>query len=190
MANYMLDTEFDEDGKTIELISIALVRESDKKSFYRVSSEFRPDHCNDWVKKNVLPHLPPAGEWVSRAQIKDELTAFIGDDDSIAVWAYYGDYDWIVFCQLFGKMVDLPEKYPKLCLDLKQWALMLGVPKAEYPPDPENQHDALADARWNLQLFDFLSNYGKKKTESFAERLETVLNGRKSGDSATESQAK
>ena len=55
--DYWMDTEFDEDGKTIELISIGIVS-ADGRELYLVSSEFDPDRCNDWVKKNVLPHLP------------------------------------------------------------------------------------------------------------------------------------
>lgn len=34
--------------------------------------------------------------------------------------AYYADYDWVAFCWLFGKMIDLPKGFPKFCFDLKQ----------------------------------------------------------------------
>ena len=35
-------------------------------------------------------------------------------------YAYYADYDWVVFCWLFGRMIDLPEGFPMYCRDLKQ----------------------------------------------------------------------
>lgn len=35
-------------------------------------------------------------------------------------YGYYSDYDWIVFCWLFGRMIDLPKGFPMYCLDLKQ----------------------------------------------------------------------
>lgn len=35
-------------------------------------------------------------------------------------YAYYADYDWVVFCWLFGKMIDLPKGFPMYCKDLKQ----------------------------------------------------------------------
>lgn len=35
-------------------------------------------------------------------------------------YAYYADYDWVVFTQLFGRMVDLPKGFPRYCIDLKQ----------------------------------------------------------------------
>lgn len=35
-------------------------------------------------------------------------------------YGYYSDYDWVVFCQLFGKMIDLPDGFPYYCIDLQQ----------------------------------------------------------------------
>lgn len=35
-------------------------------------------------------------------------------------YAYYADYDWVVFCWLFGKMINLPKGFPMYCKDLKQ----------------------------------------------------------------------
>ncbi len=35
-------------------------------------------------------------------------------------YAYYADYDWVVFCWLFGRMIDLPKGFPMYCKDLKQ----------------------------------------------------------------------
>ena len=35
-------------------------------------------------------------------------------------YAYYADYDWVAFCWLFGKMIDLPKGFPMYTIDLKQ----------------------------------------------------------------------
>lgn len=35
-------------------------------------------------------------------------------------YAYYADYDWVLFCSLFGRMIDLPKGFPMYCNDLKQ----------------------------------------------------------------------
>lgn len=53
---YFLDTEFIEDGKTIDLISIALVRE-DGPTFYAQNRECDFSKASDWVWRNVFPHL-------------------------------------------------------------------------------------------------------------------------------------
>lgn len=151
MTQWSLDTEFDEDGKTIELISIGLVSDEGHE-YYAVSREFDPLHCNDWVRENVLSKLPPAGDplWKKRAQIRDDIVALVKSGASAPkFFAYYADYDWVVFCQLFGKMIDLPPDFPMYCRDLKQMIDDYDVRKTDLPVQPEGtEHNALADARW------------------------------------------
>lgn len=53
---YFYDTEFIEDGKTIDLISIGLVCE-DGRELYLQSCEFSTRNASDWVKENVFPWL-------------------------------------------------------------------------------------------------------------------------------------
>jgi hypothetical protein len=150
---YFFDTEFDEDGRTIELISIGIVAE-DGREFYRVSNEFDPLHCNPWVQDNVLPLLPPQEERRSKLMIRQRLLEFVDADPKPEFWAYYADYDWVVMCQLFGRMIDLPKRWPMFCLDLKQLQHSLGNPNL--PAQQSAEHHALADARWNQQVYDYL----------------------------------
>lgn len=56
MTRYFLDTEFIDDGKTIDLISIGIVCE-DSREYYAQSTEFYAGHASDWVKEQVLSHL-------------------------------------------------------------------------------------------------------------------------------------
>ncbi|MEK6882546.1 MAG: hypothetical protein AABY22_23195, partial [Nanoarchaeota archaeon] len=35
-------------------------------------------------------------------------------------YAYYGAYDWVVFCWIFGKMINRPKGFPMFVNDLKQ----------------------------------------------------------------------
>lgn len=115
-------------------------------------------------------------------------------------YAYYADYDWVAFCSLFGKMIDLPEGFPMYCKDLKQgldekveqlkwmygrdiWSNSLRSVRTigkgqtqekdrpatfdeklkalkelkEYPKQT-NEHNALADAKWNKELHKFLNS--------------------------------
>lgn len=82
-------------------------------------------------------------------------------------YAYYADYDWVVFCWLFGKMIDLPNGFSMYCRDLKQMldekemARQDGTDMVELRnmsnyPKQENEHNALDDAKWNFKLFQFL----------------------------------
>ena len=76
---YFYDTEFIEDGRTIELISIGVVAE-DGREYYAVSTEFDPERAGSWVRANVLPKLPPPASqlWRSRSQIRADLEKFFG----------------------------------------------------------------------------------------------------------------
>lgn len=152
---YYLDTEFYEDGKTIDLISLALVCE-DGRELYLVNQEAQLHLVSDWVRANVLPQLPPYGDkrWVTRTNIREQIVSFITGRPDPEFWAYYADYDWVVFCQLFGTMIDLPSYMPKFCRDLKQLAMDKGNPRL--PKQDGGEHDALADARWNMRIHSFL----------------------------------
>lgn len=144
--DYYLGTEFSERPCTIDLISIALVRE-DGRFYYAESSEVNEDLCNDWVKKNVLPKRTDIIR-KSRGTIRDEIRVFIGNDTP-RFWGYFSDYEWVVFCWLFGPMIDLPKGWPMYCLDLKQELVRLQVSKESLPKqDPAVEHHALCDARW------------------------------------------
>lgn len=149
---FFLDTEFHEDGRIIDLISIAIVRE-DGGFYYAVSTEFDPAICNDFVKEHVLPKLPRRDAllplWKTRREIADDVRDFLLGDGKPEVWGYFADYDWVVLCQLYGRMIDLPKGFPFWCRDLKQLMADRGVEKSSLPAQPaESEHDALGDARW------------------------------------------
>ena len=71
---YFYDTEFIDNGRIIDLISIGVVAE-DGREFYAVSTEFDPESAGRWVRTHVLPKLPsPASRmWRSRRQIRDGI---------------------------------------------------------------------------------------------------------------------
>lgn len=146
---FWFDTEFIEDGKTIDLISIGVVAE-DGRSFYAESSECDLSRASEWVQENVLPHLK--GVAVPRIQIADSLVRFMGEKP--VIWGYYADYDWVVLCQLFGTMMDLPNGWPMYCRDVKQLCDSLSNPILPERKTPE--HHALADAKWTKDAWEFL----------------------------------
>ncbi len=147
---WFYDTEFNDDGRTIDLISIALVNEIGQE-YYACSKEFAPGLCNDWVKQNVLSLLPAddSGHWKSRSEIANDIRQLLlAGDEKPELWAYFGDYDHVALCQLYGRMVDLPKGFPFLTLDLKQLMLANGLKKDRLPAQTGTEHDALVDARW------------------------------------------
>ena len=157
---FFLDTEFIEDGKTIDLISIGVVALGGNVlgKYYAESADVDLSKANAWVRDNVIPHL--SGNTTPRKQIRDELVAFVSrfcdESDPPEFYGYYADYDWVALCQLFGTMMDLPSGWPMFCMDLKQMSVMLGSPK--HPADPIGEHNALVDAMWNVEFFKTLES--------------------------------
>jgi hypothetical protein len=151
----------------------------------------------------------------SNKQIAEEISVFtrkvkvdngILCQDTPEFYAYYADYDWVLFCSLFGRMIDLPKGFPMYCIDLKQeldrkvnnlshkveyfkkdrrmvfsddfsdlnfadgfitktvdlskitFKEKLEIVKNYYNdyPKQKNEHNALANAKWNYELFKFL----------------------------------
>ena len=229
---YYLDTEFLE-GKqdksflgikygetkpTIDLISIGIVSEDDRK-YYAISKDFNIKEawnrwqprtgCGDrnntdpkhyWLRENVLKPIFDNLTILDRCydkhssftyanfkylvnkygktnkQITVEIEYFtLGEYTNIngkklispdrpniigepRFYAYYADYDWVVFCQLFGTMMQLPKGFPMYCVDLKQELDKFDLKnKAKQLPKQENEHNALADAIWTKQLHEFIN---------------------------------
>lgn len=160
-----IDTEFIEFPNSIELISIGMVTE--EKEFYAEFSDFKADHVSQWVIDNVysgLKYYPNAyptriedkkliSLYSTKKVISDEIKAFIGNETP-EFYGYYPAYDWVAFCWLFGTMVDLPENWPIFCHCLHQLALIKNTPEFNYKG--KNQHNALADARWNKKYYEFI----------------------------------
>ncbi len=167
MTRFWFDTEFIEDGRTIDLISIGIVSEDNRK-YYAVSSECDPTKASKWVNLNVLSQV----DWSlarPRKQIRHELLRFIGEATQDVhtgskkqpeIWAYFADYDWVALCQLFGKMIDLPDGWPRYCRDVKQWCDDLGNP--QLPSQGKDLHHPLADAEWVKKCWEFLRDLTRK----------------------------
>lgn len=142
------------------------------KSYGKSNKQISED-IKRFIAYTEEPELSPADYESKNLQWKFSDVKFYG---------YYADYDWVVFCWLFGNMIDLPKGWPMYCIDLKQ---ILDEKAVKYVddnlkepivssdwhsnyclnelkripnyPKQTNEHNALSDARWNKQLHEFLN---------------------------------
>jgi len=145
------DTEFHEDGRTIDLISIGIVTE-DGRDYHGVNGEYDWNRAHSWLRQNVEPSVRNEPR-KSRVEIRDDIRAFVGSDKP-EFWAYFGEYDWIALRQLFGDMMAWPTGWPLLHLDVEQLRLSNGGP--ELPKHTGTVHNALDDARWTRECWQHL----------------------------------
>lgn len=143
------DTEFIDDGKSIELISIGMVRE-DGAQYYAENAECDLSRACEWVQKNVVPHL--TGPKKSREQMKQEVVAFAGFRPEF--WTYFGAYDWVVLAQFFGRMMDLPTEWPMHPMDIQQERVLHGI--FDLPKQEGRAHNALDDAIWTRDAYYYI----------------------------------
>lgn len=152
---WFLDTEFYERPGRIDLISIGLVS-STGLELYAENCDFPWGEVPDdhWLQANVRPHLK-GGLALRRPQ---EIARLILDNvgNKPEFWGWYCDYDWVVFCWIFGRMIDLPEGFPMFCRDLRQRVAELHIDPATMPEQTGTEHNALEDARWNRLVYEHL----------------------------------
>jgi hypothetical protein len=161
-VRFFFDTEFIEDGLTIDLVSIGVVDENGRE-FYAVSTEFDGGRAGPWVRKHVLSKLPPPAHpaWRGRLAIRDALLAFLlepGED--VELWAWYAAYDHVALAQLWGGMPALPRPIPRFTRELRQRWEDVGRPAL--PVAPSDAHDALADARHNLARWRVMEEHRRR----------------------------
>lgn len=106
------------------------IRDNVLMSIYR-------DHVSGDMRNNY-EFTYPTMRWIiskygkTRKQISTEINQFISIEGTknyedphnkarqIDFYGYYSDYDWVAFCWIFGKMMNLPKGFPMFCNDLKQ----------------------------------------------------------------------
>ncbi|MET8430121.1 3'-5' exoribonuclease [Nocardia sp. NPDC004860] len=173
-TKYAYDTEFVENGKTIELISIGIVC-ADGREYYAVNSEapWNTIKNDGWLCSNVVSTLPLVGDDLRKPStltgfrwsfaidktstlvkpkwvIANEVREFLHSADQPELWADYAAYDHVALCQLWGSMIHLPAGIPMWTHDLQQ-ALELS-PDFVPPEQIEGQHNALEDARHVMRV--------------------------------------
>ncbi len=167
VTRFFYDTEFIEDGHTIDLISIGIVTE-DGREYYAVNrdSPWKRIAKRPWLVENVVRSLPRIhGDrrlHVGRRnplaldfsdptirpydQIANEVESFLLIGGGVPeLWADCGAYDHVVLMWLWGDMSCKPEVLPCYTNDIQQEISRSGNP--DLPKQDTGAHNALADAR-------------------------------------------
>lgn len=188
LMKYFYDTEFLEDGNTIDLISIGILAE-DGRTYYAVNSDADWGRVvrHDWLRNNVWQHLPlkrvPSNASVGiiesvdrdnsdvkrKSLIASEVMSFLRPNPSdyrdCELWAWCGAYDHVALMQLWGTMSSVHGTgLPFYTNDLKSLhdLFLTDDQRAvlrEIPVPGDAAHNALADALQLQQRFDYVAGF-------------------------------
>lgn len=187
-VKFFYDTEFIDDGKTIDLISIGIVGEDDRE-YYAVNAcvDERKILNHHWLPENVWPYLPQTFIYSYRLgngtrviptldrthdsvkpinAIASEVARFLLGEDyenqteapTVELYGWCCGYDHVVLAQLWGPLTNAPIGIPYLTYDIKYLCHTMGNPRI--PKQEGNEHHALHDAKWNKYAYDYLCDAG------------------------------
>ncbi|MFJ9988631.1 hypothetical protein ACIQUD_32240 [Streptomyces globisporus] len=176
IRNVYLDCEFLPADPTLKgLVSIGITDDQGVE-FYAVNGDVDVEAliANEWMMVNVWPSLPTVRddseigdglELSYRHQdvhfipaIRAGVAQYFADTDATEtrLWAWYGAQD---MCRLHSLWDNdwsvMPEQIPRWFNELEQLRWQAGGP--EMPNQPAGMHNALADARHNRVMHQFLA---------------------------------
>lgn len=70
------------------------------------------------VNEFICP-IAIASDYADTGSLDTGFTTFLAENPP-EFYAYFADYDWVAFCWLYGRMIDLPTGFPMYCRDIKQ----------------------------------------------------------------------
>ena len=185
-TNLFFDCEFTGLHQNTTLISIGFIAEGGR-TFYAEFNDYDESQVDDWIRDNVIANLlfeaPPKGQeehyCATRTignpigdnlykscsielrgdtkKIKEELILWLDQFRNVEIWSDCLSYDWMLFCNLFGHAMKIPDHVYYIPFDIctlfkakgidpdinrEEYAFGDDLPKAEV-----KKHNSLWDAR-------------------------------------------
>ena len=136
---FFFDTEFFvREGMPVDIrpISIGMASE-DGRRFYALYEGARETASqSEWLRQNVLPSVE--GDELPASVIAEQIRGFVGSEKP-EFCAAYGAYDWVVFCQTFGGLMNL-KGWPCFYTEVVPW----NLPRVERFGKPHHSGDDAA----------------------------------------------
>jgi len=145
-----LDTEFTGLHQSTTLISIG-IKAANGKKFYAESTSYDPSQVDDWIKENVIDNLLFPNEDDKCVELGDytyvkgpedvisvQLAKWLTQFDKVEIWSDCLAYDLVLFNQLFGGALSVPDCVYYIYYDICTLFKMFGI-------DPDISREAFID---------------------------------------------
>jgi hypothetical protein len=170
-----LDTEFSGLHQHTTLISIG-IKAANGKRFYAESTSYDPSQVDDWIKENVVNNLlfkdtedftQYLGDYTyvkgPEDKIADELAKWLTQFDQVEIWSDCLAYDMVLFNELFGGALNIPNNvyyiYYDICTLFKMFGIDPDISREAFIDKPIKgvKHSALYDAEVIEACYDKLA---------------------------------
>lgn len=183
------DTEFTGLHKNTTLISLGFVSE-DGRYFYAEFTDYDKSQVDSWIKENVIDNfilsdmevntsrcntLRELSSKGSKSYVVEDLKIWLSQFREIEIWSDYLAYGWVLFCDIFGTVFDIPENIFYIPFDICTVFRMLGfnpdINREEFIGEEalenikrvfkgkEQRHNALWDALVNKECYNKLNMF-------------------------------
>lgn len=157
------DTEFTGLHQNTTLISLGIIAENGH-TFYAEFMDYDKNQIDNWIRENILSKLLGGSEKDRKDDeecviigykeiIKFDLSCWLKQFDKIEMWGDCLSYDWILFCELFGGVLQIPRNIYYIPFDICTLFMIKGIdPDINRENFAENietkdKHNALYDAQ-------------------------------------------
>lgn len=176
-----MDLEFTGLHQGSTIISLGAIADSEKVpelihddrvegdgTFYAELNDYDKNQVDPWIKKNVInnlySHTPVPSLYyrnIDRKTLRDNLEKWLNqlysiDGTPIEMWLDCYAYDWVLFCELWGGALNVPNCVHYIPRDLSTYLEVMGedpdVNREQFANVPKNscsqsvKHNALWDA--------------------------------------------
>lgn len=157
------DTEFTGLHKDTTLISIGMVDENGR-SLYIELNDYDKSQVDDWIRKNVISHLEN-NEAMTKKEASEAVKNWLAKYDSVQLISDCSHYDMVLFVDLFGDAMSIPDNVTPVCHDINQdIAKYYGISEQDAFDlsrekivkgfkIPGDKHNSLYDARVIRQIY-------------------------------------
>lgn len=156
------DSEFTGLHKDTTLISIGIISDTNDV-FYAEFNDYDKSQVDDWVQNNVIEELRYNDTeeyfdvFVDDIYMKNNsktiityLRAWLRQFDKIEIWSDCLAYDWVLFCDLFGGALKIPENIYYIPFDIctlfKMKNIDPDIDRKEFTNTSLSRHNSLDDA--------------------------------------------
>lgn len=166
MTKIFFDAEFTGLHQNTTLVSLGLVAET-RETFYAEFDDYDMLQVDGWIRDNVIANLLTLEHEFTTSGIQ---TQFVGDSNGIAyalrdwlgqfdkveMWGDCLAWDWVLFCELFGGALNIPQNIYYIPFDISTLFKMRGIDpdinrevfvgNVDWLAKEEMKHNALWDA--------------------------------------------